>query len=143
LSRQLKGEDWILLFYRSISRQFQRLGEKSYTATQSGTVGQDYDWVILSDGHANCRRSSAIRQQFRCCRSCIIIQVSEYLLNNRWVFNAGNYLDETGTFAAFISLLEGLQLAVQQSGSENHRQYRRPCGNQKDFHPPGGTSSPC
>jgi len=38
--------------------------------------------------------------------------LSEYLLNNRWVFNAGNNHDETGTFATFISLLEGPQLAV-------------------------------
>jgi len=29
--------------------------------------------------------------------------VSEYLLNNRWVFNAGNYHDETGTFAHLLA----------------------------------------
>jgi len=42
LSRQLKGEYWIPLFYRSISRQFQSPGEKSHTATRSGTAGQEY-----------------------------------------------------------------------------------------------------
>jgi len=39
----LSGEDWILLFYRSISRQFQSPGEKSHTATRSGTADQEYD----------------------------------------------------------------------------------------------------
>jgi hypothetical protein len=38
--------------------------------------------------------------------------VSEYLLNNCWVSNAGNHLDETGKFATNISLLEGLLMAV-------------------------------
>ena len=40
-------------------------------------------------------------------QNCIVIQVNEYLLNNYWVFDTGNHLDETGTFATFISLLEG------------------------------------
>jgi hypothetical protein len=39
----LKGEDWIPLFYRSISRQFQSPGEKSHTATRLGTADQEYD----------------------------------------------------------------------------------------------------
>ena len=37
---------------------------------------------ILSNEQAHCRRSPAIRQQHCCCRSCIVIQVGEYLLNN-------------------------------------------------------------
>ena len=40
---ELRGEDWILLFYRSISRQFQSQGEKSHTATRFGTAEQAYD----------------------------------------------------------------------------------------------------
>jgi len=39
----LSGEGWILLFYRSISRQFQSQGEKSHTSTRSGAAGQEYD----------------------------------------------------------------------------------------------------
>ena len=50
-------------------------------------------------------------QQQNCCRSCIVIQVSEYLLNNYWVFDTGDYLDGTGTFVTNIRLLEGLLLA--------------------------------
>jgi hypothetical protein len=37
--------------------------------------------------------------------------VSEYLLNNYWVFDTGDYLDGTGTFVTNIRLLEGLLLA--------------------------------
>jgi hypothetical protein len=59
--------------------------------------------IVLSNQQAHGRRSSAIRQQFCCCRSRIISQLSEYLLNNRWVFNAGNYHDETGTFATLVA----------------------------------------
>ena len=43
LSRQLKGEDWIPLFYRSILSQLQLRGEKSHTATRLGTADQEYD----------------------------------------------------------------------------------------------------
>ena len=32
-------------------------------------------------------------------------------LNGRRVFDIGDYLDETGTFATFIGLLEGLLMA--------------------------------
>ena len=42
---------------------------------------------ILSNEQAHCRRSPAIRQQHCCCRSCIVIQVGEYLLNNCRVFD--------------------------------------------------------
>jgi hypothetical protein len=45
LTRQLNGEDWILFFYRSISRPFQWPGEKGHTASRLGTAGHDYDWV--------------------------------------------------------------------------------------------------
>ena len=45
---------------------------------------------ILSNDQVHCRRSPAIRQQCCCCGSCIVIQVSEYLLNNCWVFDTGN-----------------------------------------------------
>jgi len=45
---------------------------------------------ILSNEQAHFRRSSAIRQQCCCYRSCIVIQVSEYFLNNCWVFDAGD-----------------------------------------------------
>jgi hypothetical protein len=38
-------------------------------------------------------------------------QASEYLVDHRRVFDVGDDLDETGTFATFISLLEGPQLA--------------------------------
>ena len=38
--------------------------------------------------------------------------MSENLSDHRRVFDAGNYLDETGTFATFISLLKGLLVAV-------------------------------
>jgi hypothetical protein len=37
--------------------------------------------------------------------------MSEYLADHDWVFNAGNYLDETGTFVTNFRLLEGLLLA--------------------------------
>jgi len=47
LPRLLNGEDWILLFYRSISHQFQWLDEKTHTATRFGTACQDYGWVYL------------------------------------------------------------------------------------------------
>jgi hypothetical protein len=39
------------------------------------------------------------------------IQVSKYRPDHRRVFNAGNYLDETGKFATNICSLEGLYLA--------------------------------
>ena len=67
--------------------------------------------IILSNQQAHRRRSSTIRQPCCCRRTYFPIQVSEYLLNNCWVFNAGNYLDETCAIATFISLLEGPQLA--------------------------------
>jgi hypothetical protein len=66
---------------------------------------------ILSNQQAQRRRSPVIRQPCCCRRICIVIQMSEYLLNNYRVFNAGNYLDETCAIATFISLLEGPQLA--------------------------------
>jgi hypothetical protein len=59
--------------------------------------------IVLTNQQVHGRRSSAIRQQLCCCRSCIISQLSEYLLNNRWVLNAGNYHDETGTFATLVA----------------------------------------
>jgi hypothetical protein len=37
--------------------------------------------------------------------------VSEYLVDHRRVFDAGNDLDETGAFATNTGLLEGLLLA--------------------------------
>jgi hypothetical protein len=37
--------------------------------------------------------------------------MSEDLSDHDWVFDAGNYLDETGKFATNISLLEGLLMA--------------------------------
>jgi hypothetical protein len=37
--------------------------------------------------------------------------MSEYFADHAWVLNAGNYLDETGTFVTNIGLLEGLLLA--------------------------------
>ncbi len=40
--------------------------------------------------------------------------MSEYLLNNYRVFNAGNYLDETCAIATFISLLEGPYMDIRQ-----------------------------
>ncbi len=67
--------------------------------------------IILSNQQAHGRRSSAIRQPCCCRKGCIVIQMSEYLLNNYRVFDTENNLDETGTFATFISLLEGPQLA--------------------------------
>jgi hypothetical protein len=39
----LSGEDWIQLFYRSISRQFQSPGKKSHTAARLGTADHEYD----------------------------------------------------------------------------------------------------
>jgi len=68
---KLTGDEWIPLFYHSISRQFQSPGEKSHTATRLGTAHQDYEWIYYSDEQAYYRRSSAIRQQCCCCRSCI------------------------------------------------------------------------
>jgi len=53
----------------------------------------------------------AIWQQSCYNRSYIVIQVGKYLVNNCRVFNAGNSLDETGTFTTFIGLLEGLLMA--------------------------------
>ena len=47
LSRWLSGEDWILLFYRSISRQFQSPSETSHNATRLGTADQEYDLGLL------------------------------------------------------------------------------------------------
>ena len=106
LFHELSYKDGILLLYRSISRQLQSQGEKSHTAMWVRTMIGN----IFSVEQAHWRRSPAIRQQCCCYRSCIIIQVSEYLLNNCWAFNAGNYLDEAGKFATNISLLEGLLL---------------------------------
>jgi hypothetical protein len=40
-----------------------------------------------------------------------MVQVSEYLLDHRRVFDAGNDLDETGAFATNTGLLEGLLMA--------------------------------
>jgi hypothetical protein len=37
--------------------------------------------------------------------------------DNRWVFDAGDNPDETGTFATFIGLLEGLLMAVSSHTS--------------------------
>ena len=73
---------------------------------------------VYSDQQARCRRSSAVRQQSCCCRSFITIEVGKYLLNNRWVFDAGDDLDETGTFVTNIRLLEGLLLA--DTGNSHH-----------------------
>ena len=54
---------------------------------------------------------SAFWQQSGRYKRCIVIQVSKYLMDHLWVFDTGNYLDETGTFATFIGLLEGLLMA--------------------------------
>jgi len=44
---------------------------------------------IYSDEQAHCRWSSAIRQQCGCYWRCTVIQVSENLLNNCWIFDPG------------------------------------------------------
>ena len=58
------------------------------------------------------RRGPALGQPGGCRYRRFLIQVSEYLVNHRRVFNAGDQLDETGAFATNISLREGLLLAV-------------------------------
>ena len=73
---------------------------------------------IFSNQQAQCRRSPAIRQPCCCRRSCIVIQLSEYLLNNYRVFNAGNYLDETCAIATFLRLLEGPLLAGSRHSNQ-------------------------
>ena len=79
--------------------------QKSPYRYSIGNSGQVYDWVCffrLTSPLSAKPCNAAIRQQC-CCRSCIVIQVSEYLLNNYWVFDTGNYLDETCAIATFIS----------------------------------------
>ncbi len=58
------------------------------------------------------RWGPALGQPGGCRYRRFLIQVSEYLVNHRRVFNAGDQLDETGAFATNISLREGLLLAV-------------------------------
>ncbi len=64
-----------------------------------------------SNKQPGCWRGPGFRQQAGSGGGYCFTQMSEYLLTNCWVFNAGNYLDETGTFATFIGLLEGLLMA--------------------------------
>ena len=58
---------------------------------------------VVSNEHVRSRRISAIRQQCLCRRSCIVIQASEYLLNDHRVFNTGNDADICPTFATGFS----------------------------------------
>ncbi len=51
LSRYLSGEDWILLFYRSISRQLQSSGNKCHTATRLRTADQEFDLGLFSQSN--------------------------------------------------------------------------------------------
>ena len=71
--------------------------------------------LVYSDQQARCRRSSAVRQQggSRC-----FSQVSEYLVDHRRVFDAGDDLDEADTFATNTGLPEGLLVA--DSGCTQH-----------------------
>jgi len=46
----------------------------------------------------------AIRQQSSCCRRCYVIQVSEYLLDDHGIFDAGNDPDITAAFTAGFNI---------------------------------------
>jgi len=47
LSQGLRGKDWILLLYHSISRQHQSQGEKIHITSRLETEGQEYDFGIF------------------------------------------------------------------------------------------------
>jgi len=55
---------------------------------------------ISSNEQAHFRRSSAIRQQSRYSRNCIVIQVSQYPHDHHRVLNAGNDPDITTALTA-------------------------------------------
>ena len=59
---------------------------------------------VLSIKQPLCWGSPTFRQQSCCCRSFIAIQVGEYLLNNRWVFDAGDDLDITTALSAGFNI---------------------------------------
>jgi hypothetical protein len=75
------------------------LGEENHAAPSSGTVG-----FFAADQPARAWRCSAFWQQTGRCRSCFISQVNEYLPDHHRVFDTGNYLDGTTTFAAGFNI---------------------------------------
>ena len=66
------------------------------------------DGLIPSVRQARYRRGPAWRQPGG---GCFLIQVSEYPVDHRRVFDAGDDLDETGAFATNTGLPEGLLMA--------------------------------
>ena len=53
------------------------------------------EYLLESAEQAGLRRCSTVRQQERGSRRCFLLQVHQYLLNDHWIFNAGNYLGST------------------------------------------------
>jgi len=76
-----------------------RLGEENHAAPGLGTVG-----FFTADQQARAWRCPALRQQVGRCRSCFLSGMNEYLPDHHRVFDTGNYLDGTTTFATGFNI---------------------------------------